>query len=926
MANSNSVSIAELFDQAVCLPTHADRRAFLHQACAGDTALRDRVEALLRAHETSGDFLEHPAMGVEPLPEAPPLEAGGTVIGKYKLLEEIGEGGFGVVWMAEQHEPVKRRVALKIIKLGMDTKQVIARFEAERQTLAMMDHPNIAKVLDAGATTTGRPYFVMEYIRGVPLLQYCDTERLNTKSRIGLFIGVCNAIQHAHQKGTIHRDIKPSNVLVTMHDGIPVPKVIDFGIAKATNQQLTEKTLFTQHRQMIGTPAYMSPEQAEMNGLDVDTRSDIYSLGVLLYELLTGTTPFDPNELISSGFVEMVRTIRETEPDRPSTRLHTQSQSAASVARGLRPDLHALGSELSGDLDWIVMRCLEKDRSRRYDTANALAMDLKRHLADEPVTAGPPTARYRLGKFIKRNRTGVIAGSVMVALLVLAVVGTSAGLFWALSEKTRADENAGLARANEKAASAQAQRATEVKRLVTQMLSHVNPLQARGADITLLRGILDDTAQRLADGEVTDELIAAELHHIIGVVYRDLGLWSIAEMHIPRALEIRSRLLGPDDPATLQTAHELLDLYGYLGRTKLMEPLALDVVERRTRRLGPEHPDTLKSMETLAAAYGGTKRYNEAEAIVVKVLAIRTRVLGPEHRDTLQSLSHLSLVHFYLGRIAQSEGRLEESKARLAQAEHLMVQSVETRRRVLGEDDPDLLPSMGSLVSLYESQGRFEESLPCRRELVHACRRVLGEQHPYTVGVISRMAILYTLLGRLDDACSELENELQVKRSEKGMRHPQTWGAMVALSKAYDRAGRNDQALALCHELLDVLPTDSSETSASPQALSSMAWALSRTDADATDTVSAVDLAQRAVELAETNHSPRLSEFLDTLAGILYRNGAIREAVEAERRASSAVPDVDAIFLIRAGYEADLYRYEVALQNGSMPAVDQDNQ
>ena len=864
-------------------------------------------------------------MGVGPLPEPPLSETSGTEIGKYKLLEAIGEGGFGVVWMAEQHEPVRRRVALKIIKLGMDTNQVIARFEAERQALAMMDHPNIAKVLDAGATTTGRPYFVMEYIRGVPLLRYCDAEQLNTKARIELFIGVCNAIQHAHQKGIIHRDIKPSNVLVTLHDGVPIPKVIDFGIAKATNQQLTEKTLFTQHRQMVGTPAYMSPEQAEMSGLDIDTRSDIYSLGVLLYELLTGTTPFDPSELVSRGFVEMVRTIREMEPDRPSTRLYTLGQSATSTVNRCHPDRRALGSELQGDLDWIVMRCLEKDRSRRYDTANALAMDLKRHLADEPVTAGPPTARYRLGKFIKRNRAAVVAGSVMIALLLMAAVGTSAGLVWALSEKTRADQNADLAQANEKAASAQAARAGEVKRLITEMLSHVNPLKARGADITLLRGILDDTAKRLADGEVTDELIAAELHHIIGVVYRDLGLWSIAEMHIPKAIEIRTRLLGPDDPATLQSAHELLDLYGYEGRMKLMEPLAIDTLERRTRVLGPEHPDTLNSMGDLAAVCGGLKRYEEAEPIVVKVLEIRTRVLGSEHRDTLQSQSHLSLVHFYLGRIAQSEGRLEESKALLADAERLMVQSVETRRRVLGENDPDLLPSLGNLAGLYESQGRFEESLPIRRELVDACRRVLGEQHPYTVGVMSRMAILYALLRRFDDACSQAEVNLQVERDEKGVRRPQTWGAMVALSRAYDRAGRHDQALALCHELLDVLPADLSDTSASPLALSSRAWALSRTDADATDTASAVDLAQRAVTLAEANHGSQRCELLDTLAGVLFRAGAIGEAVEAEQRAISAVPEVDAIFLIQAGYEADLHRYEKALQGESVSPEEQDD-
>ena len=311
-------------------------------------------------------------------PDSPPSvnEQAGALIGRYKLLEQIGEGGMGTVWMAEQREPVKRRVALKIIKLGMDTKQVIARFEAERQALAMMDHPNIAKVLDAGATDAGRPYFVMEYIKGIPILEYCDHAKVDTRSRLELFASVCHAIQHAHQKGIIHRDIKPDNVLVTLHDGVPVCKVIDFGIAKATNAELTQKTLFTEHRQMVGTPAYMSPEQAEMSGLDIDTRSDIYSLGVLLYELLTGTTPFDMKELLQSGFAEMMRTIREVDPQKPSTRISALGDTASRTALQRHVDIRKLGTLLRGDLDWIIMRCLEKDRSRRYDTANGLAADI----------------------------------------------------------------------------------------------------------------------------------------------------------------------------------------------------------------------------------------------------------------------------------------------------------------------------------------------------------------------------------------------------------------------------------------------------------------------------------------------------------------------------------------------------------------------
>jgi tetratricopeptide (TPR) repeat protein len=361
-------------------------------------------------------------------------EAAGSQIGRYKLLEQIGEGGMGTIWLAEQREPVRRRVALKIIKLGMDTKQVIARFEAERQALAMMDHPNIAKVLDAGSTETGRPYFVMEYIKGIPILEYCDTERVDTPARLELFASVCHAIQHAHQKGIIHRDIKPSNVLVTLHDGVPMPKVIDFGIAKATNSELTTKTLFTEHRQMIGTPAYMSPEQAEMSGLDIDTRSDIYSLGVLLYELLTGTTPFNTKALLESGFDEMLRAIREDEPHKPSTRISKLGDTGTRTAQQRRVEVKKLGMLLRGDLDWIVMKCLEKDRTRRYETANGLAADLRRHLNDEPVTAGAPSATYKLRKFIRRNRVQVIAASVVVAALLAGVVAAS----WGLVQTSRA--------------------------------------------------------------------------------------------------------------------------------------------------------------------------------------------------------------------------------------------------------------------------------------------------------------------------------------------------------------------------------------------------------------------------------------------------------------------------------------------------------
>ncbi len=464
------------------------RAAYLQEACGGDLVLRSEVEKLLAAHERlDGNHRELDAGGTE---------RPGSVIGPYKLLEQIGEGGFGIVFMAEQQQPIRRKVALKALKPGMDTRQVIARFEAERQALAMMDHPNISRVHDGGETASGRPYFVMELVRGAPITEHCDRQHLSVHQRLELFVHVCHAVQHAHQKGIIHRDIKPSNILVTLHDGAPVVKVIDFGVAKAMGQQLTERTLFTNFAQMIGTPLYMSPEQAEMSGLDIDTRADIYALGVLLYELLTGTTPFDRERLQTAGFDEIRRVIREEEPAKPSTRISTMGAALSTVSENRQIDPRRLRGMLRGELDWIVMKCLEKDRTRRYETANGLARDIQRYLDVEPVEAGPPSAAYKVRKFARKHRKLLSAAGLVALLLIVASVVS----IWQAVRATRAEHRAiaQMDRADEEADIAQAVNDFLQNDLLGQADIQKQPARTqRNKDITV-RELLDRAAQRIA--------------------------------------------------------------------------------------------------------------------------------------------------------------------------------------------------------------------------------------------------------------------------------------------------------------------------------------------------------------------------------------------------------------------------------------------
>jgi WD40 repeat protein/serine/threonine protein kinase len=553
-----------IFAEALEISTAAERGAFLDRACGEDRALRAEVEALLRADGRSGDVLDLPDEPAVPPEDAPTREGPGTVLGPYRLMEQIGEGGMGLVFVAEQQRPVRRKVALKLIKPGMDTRQVVARFEAERQALEIMDHPNIAKVLDGGETASGRPFFVMELVKGVPISEFCDQNQAAVRERLVLFLHVCQAVQHAHQKGIIHRDIKPSNVLVMSQDGTPLVKVIDFGIAKALGQQLTDKTIYTQFAQLIGTPLYMSPEQAGQSSVDVDTRTDIYALGVLLYELLTGTTPFDKDRLKEAGYDELRRIIREEEPPKPSARISTLGQAATAVATQRKSDPKRLSQLCRGELDWVVMRCLGKDRNRRYESASALARDVQHYLQDEPVQACPPSAWYRLRKFARRRRAALAAASAVALAVLLGAAASTWFAVQALAAAGEADRQA----ADAKAAAAREGREKE-QAWYNLYLARLQLAQAawRSGNVARLRELLEETRPRRGQRD----LRGSEWHYLWRLCHPAVTTLRASSSRIrqvafsPDGKRLASASIGRRDAAAFKawdarTARELLSL------------------------------------------------------------------------------------------------------------------------------------------------------------------------------------------------------------------------------------------------------------------------------------------------------------------------------------------------------------------------------
>lgn len=788
-----------VFNAALERPA-TDRAAYLDKACADNPALRIRVEALLHAHDEAQGFMPHESQTTRS--NVLPQEKTGDKIGHYKLLQKIGEGGCGTVYMAEQEEPVRRRVALKVIKLGMDTKAVIARFEAERQALAMMDHPNIAKVLDAGATATGRPYFVMELVRGVPVTTYCDQNNLPMADRLVLFTQVCLAIQHAHQKGIIHRDIKPSNILVTLHDGVPVPKVIDFGIAKATLGRLTDQTVFTALEQFIGTPAYMSPEQAEMSGLDIDTRSDIYSLGVLLYELLTGNPPFDPKKLMKAGLDEVRRLIREVEPPKPSTRVSTLTSLDSIATAKLRgTDPAKLSVLIRGDLDWIVMKALEKNRTRRYETAGAFAADIQRHLHDEPVTARPPSTAYLLGKFISRNRLVFAAGSCVAAALVLGLAIS----MWSLVQEKAARQRAVAAEAEQNKARAQAvaarneeakQRAlAEVNALKARseaakssqafkfmggMLAGVGPSVAAGRDTTLLREVLDETVKRL-DRTLKDQPeVGAKIRAKLAAVHLDLGDISKGEALAREALAGSEQVYGHagEDVALALKTLALARLMQIMGAES--EALTRDALALIRELPGDQSDKAGPTLLILGMALAQQGKLSAAEATLREALAI-----ARAHPD-LEELS-VDVVLTQLANVLQKEGRLGE-------AEPMLREALDLQEKRLGKEHPMVGYSMAELAKVLTSQRKYPEAEALMGEALRVLKKSLGPEHPNLWDLLRNQALIALHLRKPAEAEAMMQGLIALQSKVLGSDHHDVLHSRAWLVEALKQQGKSGEA------------------------------------------------------------------------------------------------------------------------------------
>jgi serine/threonine protein kinase len=737
-----------------------ERTAFLDQACSSDAALRAEVESLIAAHAASDELSESPWAATVVDPTGVPKN-----VGPYRLIQTLGVGGMGHVWLAEQTEPVHRRVALKLIRAGMYDAALLQRFLSERQSLAIMEHPTIAKVFDAGTTPEGQPYFAMEYVDGLPITQYCDRKKLGIRERLKLFMQVCDGVQHAHQKAIIHRDLKPSNILVTEVDGKPTPRIIDFGLAKATVPHAVGQTLFTHVGAFLGTPGYMSPEQADPNLRDIDTRTDVYSLGVVLYELLTGYLPFDTTQWKKQRLDEVLRHLRETDPERPSTKVgaNRATSTARAEARGTETEAE-LVSALRGDLDWITLKALEKDRERRYGTPSALAADIERYLQHQPVEARPASAMYRLRKYARRNRVAVAVVSGAALLLIAFAVMQGIQLRRITRERDRADR---------------------ITQFMSNMFKVSDPSEARGNSITA-REILDKSSKDIDTGLSNDPELQAKMMSTMAVTYRGLGLYSRAQALQERAVAIQKRTLGPEHPDTLRSMTALANILSDEGHDEDAEKLMRQTLELERKVLGPRNPDTLRAVNALAATLYDEGHFPEAEKLFRETLEIQTQVLGPEHQDTIGSMNDLASTFSH--------------EAKEGEAEKLYRQTLEIRRRTLGPDHPDTLASMMNLGNILNQESQYVEGESVCRETLDIQRRVLGPEHPDTLMTMNNLATALNGTGHYAEAEKLRRETLEIRRRILGPEHPYTINNLGALALELSRQQRYREAEELFRE------------------------------------------------------------------------------------------------------------------------------
>jgi serine/threonine protein kinase/Tfp pilus assembly protein PilF len=835
-ASQRFQAAAELFLEMREVPVD-QIESLLDRKCGNDAELRAEVRRLINAREDPSIF-HTLAVQLQPihrnlrqqLPETrigssgagalpgdlPPGEEANDAIGSFRLLELIGEGGFGRVWVAEQSAPVRRRVALKIIKAGMDSREVLARFEMERQTLAVMDHPNVAKVFDAGVTVRGRPYFVMEHVPGPSITNFCDSSRLRVRQRLELFTPVCDAVHHAHQKGIIHRDLKPSNILVTLIDGRPLPKVIDFGIAKATGSALDEHTAYTEIGRLMGTPEYMSPEQAA-GGRDIDTRSDVYSLGVVLYQMLTGTLPFDGRTLREAGSDGIARMIRELDPPKPSTRFltlisepvtHQAGATPAEIASCHGTDMRSLQRELRGDLDWIVMKCLEKDRARRYESAGELARDVRRYLDGEAVVAAPPSPTYRLTKLARRHRGAIVAAGAVLATLI-AGLAVSLRLFFqereahdravaAESTQTALREQAEDARVAEsqqrKSAETERDRArkesakaTKINQFLQHMLSAIQPERARGQRELTVRQVLDEAAAKIEAGSLRDEPeVDAAVRTTIGSMYDRLGLFDRAEQYLSAALEARRGLLGDEHYDTLQSVMELaslkLDREDFLSAEALLRP----ALEIQPKMLGEGHADVASLRNLLGEACFALGKLDEAESLLNK--ALQSRRAGPPNVEMAHALNSL--------------GKIRMQRSDYAAAEALWREALETGLKAAGEDEVAVATAYSNLAALLNSRGDAAGAVENYRKSLRINRRLLAPEHPEIARCLRGLANSLAIIGNLSEAEPMYREALDIQRRTLDADHPQIATTLENFGATLRIMGKLDEAAAMTREAL----------------------------------------------------------------------------------------------------------------------------